>query len=118
MCIEVSYSFVVLRDTTSPMSTTPGGTGHLVGEEFRPSVYNPAIDGSDGEGEDHTELPFQKIHDQCKYMYYDINDIAVCAKPSPGYKYTAIHLNIHSLPSKYGQLTMLADFEDNGIFID
>ena len=73
---------------------------------------------SDGEGEDHTELPFQKIHDQCKYMYYDINDIAVCAKPSPGYEYTAIHLNIHSLPSKYGQLTMLADFEDNGIFID
>ena len=58
--------------------------------------------GSDGEGEEHTELPFQKIHDQCKY--YDIDDITVCAKPCPGYKYTAIHLNIHSLPSKYGQL--------------
>ena len=44
MCIEVSYFFVVLRDTTSPMSTTPGGTGQLlVGEEFRPSVYRPAI---------------------------------------------------------------------------
>ena len=45
MCIEVSYLFVVLRDTTSPMSTTPGGTGQqlLVGEEFRPSVYKPAI---------------------------------------------------------------------------
>ena len=26
-------TIVVLRDTTSPMSTTPGGTGHLVGED-------------------------------------------------------------------------------------
>ena len=44
MCIEISYLFVVLRDTTEPMSTTPGGTGHLiVCEEFRPSVYKPAI---------------------------------------------------------------------------
>ena len=44
MCIEVSYLFVVLRDTTSPMSTTPVGTGQLlVGEKFRPSVYKPAI---------------------------------------------------------------------------
>ena len=44
MCIEVSYFFVVLRDTTSPMYTTPGGTGQLlVGEEFRPSVYKLAI---------------------------------------------------------------------------
>ena len=74
-------------------------------------------DGSDGEGEDHTELPFQKIHKKCKY--YDIDDIPMCVKPSPGYKYTAIHLNIHSLPSKYCQLrTMLADFEDKGILID
>ena len=44
MCIEVSYFFVVLRDTTSPMSTTPGVTGQLlVSEEFCPSVYKPAI---------------------------------------------------------------------------
>ena len=44
MCIEVSYFFVVLWDTTSGMFTTPGGTGQLlVGEEFRPSVYKPAI---------------------------------------------------------------------------
>ena len=35
------------------------------------------------------------MYEKCKY--YDIDGIQVCVKPSPGYTYAAIHLNIHSL---------------------
>jgi ubiquinone biosynthesis protein Coq4 len=39
-----------------------------------------------------------KLNIEC--MYYNIDDMHKLTKECAGYMYTAIHLNIHSLPSK------------------
>ena len=50
--------------------------------------------------------------------YYDIYDSHKIGNNNLGYKYTAIHLNIHSLPSKYDQLrNMLSELKDKNIAI-
>ena len=56
----------------------------------------------DGDGDDSEDLTLLQLNTECSY--YDIEEMSKFVRPNSGYKYTAIHLNIHSLPSKHAQL--------------
>ncbi len=73
-------------------------------------------DDSDDEGENIIS-PLLSLNRNCQY--YDIDDIPEIVKHDHTYRHTGIHLNIHSLPSKYDQLRgMLSHLTDLGIIID
>ena len=73
---------------------------------------NSGDDGDDGEVTDH----IWNMNMNC--TYYDIDDIHKVGNNNHGYKYTTIHLNIHSLPSKYDQIrNMLSELKDKNIAI-
>ena len=71
--------------------------------------------GDDGDPDDEVS-PLLRLNLDC--LYYNIDDMVKFTQLGNNYKYTSIHLNIHSLPSKYDQLrTMIANLEDIGIII-
>ena len=84
------------------------------GEYIRNYLRSGDGDGTD-DGDDEVS-PLLKLNVDC--LYYDIDDMAKLVIPRHNHKYTAIHLNIHSLPSKYDQLRhIIAHLEDIGLVI-
>ena len=77
------------------------------------------LDSGDGDGTgsgDDEVSPLLRLNVDC--LYYDIDDMVKLAIPGHKHRYTAIHLNIHSLPSKYDQLRLIiANLEDVGLTI-
>ncbi len=76
-------------------------------EAYRDSGYDgDSDDDGDNDG------PLQKLNIQCQY--YDIENMANFVQSiNQSHKYTAIHVNIRSLPGKHDQLqTMVAEIHD------
>ncbi len=74
---------------------------------------------SNGEDDDDAENGLLNLNLNCDY--YDVDDLKQIVTTTRGnrYRYLAIHLNIHSLASKYDQLrTLLSDLHDSGIHIN
>ena len=69
----------------------------------------------DGDPDDEVS-PLLRLNLDC--LYYNIDDMVKFTQLGNNYKYTSIHLNIHSLSSKYNQLrTMIANLKDIGMII-
>jgi len=78
--------------------------------------YLPSGD-SDGNGHRDDEVSqLLKLNVDC--LYYDTDDMSELVIPNHNHKYTAIHLNIHNLPSKYYLLRQLiSKLEDTHLVI-
>ena len=77
--------------------------------------YIDSGQGDDGDPDDEVSS-LLRLNLDC--LYDNIDDMVKFTQLGNNYKYTSIHLNIHSLPSKYDQLrTMIANLEDIGIII-
>ena len=76
--------------------------------------------GNIGDGDDNDDgniliESLKQIVSNCQY--FDLEELT--ASVEYNFKYTSIHINIHSLPSKHDQLvTLLANLHDNGIQIN
>ncbi len=69
-----------------------------------------------GDDDDETE---NSVNINMKCDYYDIDDLSRLSLNNHGYRCSAIHLNIRSLPSKCDQLeTLLSNINDKGIHIN
>ena len=76
------------------------------------SPYRDDGYGNDRDDEDNESNSLLKLNIECKY--YDTDDMT-----TPNHKYTAIHLNIRSLPSKHDQLQMIiSNLRDMDLTID
>ena len=72
------------------------------------------IKGDEDDDEDDTQL--LKLNTNCNY--YEIEDMKQFITPNMGHKYTAIHMNVWSLPSKYDQIrSMMAKLKEIGITV-
>ena len=73
-------------------------------------------DSDDDDGDNNSHL--QKMNSQCQY--YDISDMPSFDEQDNSNIYTAIHVNIRSLPDKHDdQLkTMISELQDVGIHVD
>ena len=73
--------------------------------------------GNDGDDEDNEGNSLLKLNIECKY--YDTDDMKTFTTPNHKYTYTAIHLNIRSLPSKHDQLqTIISNLRYMDLTID
>ena len=79
--------------------------------------YNMNNDcGNNNNDPDDEMNPLLKLHTEC--MYYDVDDMDKFVEPGNGFTLTCIHMNIHSLPSKYDQLRcLISNLKDVGIVI-
>jgi hypothetical protein len=78
--------------------------------------YLETYQSSGDDDDDEVNGPLWNLNMDC--TYHDIDNIQTFNYDNHGYKFTAMHLNIHSLPSKYDQLrTMLGQLRDRGISI-
>ena len=78
--------------------------------------YMHDFQDNDDDGDEGNGLLWS-VNSNC--TYYDIDDVNSLSDSNNCYQHTALHLNIHSLPSKHEQLrAMISDLLDSGIVIN
>ena len=89
----------------------------IMDETFEPAIdrYMHDFQDNDDDGDEGSGL--WSVNSNC--TYYDIDDVNSLSDSNNCYQHTALHLNIHSLPSKHEQLrAMISDLLDSGIVIN